>query len=181
MANRSYLMNHSLCTAILAGEAEENCALGANYQVPILWIALFEPDDLTFVDVPFTNDDGDESIEKIPCLFTETSKAKKTYAGRRDWLVHALGVENSNTLEEWDTFLLAAVDKPRIQLDFVELWMMYDNGKDLELDLRDWLEGLKNQSGIGWDGLCNQANLNDPEVRRFGIRGFPWEATLPWA
>jgi hypothetical protein len=181
LANRAYLMNHAVGAPTIAGEAEEACLLGANYQIPILWMAMFDSDDFTVVDVPFTNDDGEESVEKIPTLFAATGKAMKTYARRRSWLVDVLGVENVNTIAEWDAFLSTGVHEPTLQLDLIELWIMYDNAGDLELDVRDWLAGVSNQSKGGWDSLCSQANLDDPEVRQYGIRGFPWGATLPWA
>ena len=64
MANRTYLMAHSSECATTAELAEDACLLGANYQVPILWIALFDSSDLAYVDVPCTDSEGRELIER---------------------------------------------------------------------------------------------------------------------
>ncbi|MDP5240887.1 hypothetical protein Q9Q94_15200 [Uliginosibacterium sp. 31-16] len=181
MANRAYLMNHSQEAAIIAAASEESCLLGANYQAPILWVALFEPNDLTFVSVPCTNDNGDEVIEKIPTLFAPTAKAKNTYAARSVSLARALGTENACHISEWEAFLSSDLPASMLQIDLAELWMMYENQTDLELDLREWLSGVNNLSGHEWESLCSQANLNDSEVRRYGLRGFPWQSNVQWA
>ncbi|HQS59700.1 MAG: hypothetical protein B7Y56_02885 [Gallionellales bacterium 35-53-114] len=180
MANRAYLINHSQIAAIAAENSEESCLLGANYQVPILWIALFEPSDLTFVSVSCMNDNGDELIEKIPTLFAPTTKAKSTYAARSVALARSLGTENAHHISEWETFLSSNLPASMLQIDLAELWMMYENQTDLELDIREWLLGVKNPSGHEWENLCSQANLNDPEVRRYGLRGFPWQSKVQW-
>lgn len=180
MANRAYLMNHTHSTATTASASEEACLLGANNHVPILWVALFEPTDLTFVSVPCTNDNGDEFIEEIPTLFAATNKAKIIYSARRALLARALGKENACHFTEWDEFLTTQLTAPMLQLDLGELWMMYENQSDFELDIRDWLSGVSNPTGHGWEKLCSQAYLEDAEVRRYGIRGFPWQSTVPW-
>lgn len=173
-------MNHTRATATTASEAEENCLLGANYQIPILWVALFEPTDLTFVPVPCTNDNGDELIENIPTLFAPSKKAKNTYAIRRASLTEALGAENSLHIHEWEEFLSSQTPDSMLQADLIELWMMYENQSDFELDVRDWLDGVANPSGEAWKALCSQANLTDPATRRYGIRGFPWQSKMQW-
>lgn len=174
-------MNHSHSAATTAADAEESCLLGANYQLPILWVALFEPNDLTYVSVPCMNDDGDELIEKIPTLFAPSVKAKSAYAARRLSLTNALGTENAGPIAEWEDLLSSHITAPFLQVDLAELWMMYEDRTDLELDLREWLSGVENHSGNGWKSLCSQANLNDPEVQRYGIRGFPWQCEVQWS
>ena len=174
-------MNHSNHAPTTAEASDDACLLGANYQVPILWVALFEPDDLTFVSVPCTNDNGDELIEEVPTLFATTEKAKSTYAKRITPLAKALGEESAVHIHEWEDFLSTELSAPILQLDLIELWMMYENQTDFELDIREWLSAIGNPSGREWNSLCSQAHLDDPEVRQYGIRGFPWQSKIKWA
>jgi hypothetical protein len=180
MANRTYLMAHSSERAKTAELAEDACLLGANYQVPILWIALFDSSDLTYVDVPCTDSEGKDVLEKIPTLFTSYAKARAIYATRRAGLKNALAPAHHRALSEWDEFLALKIHESVLQLDLIELWMMYDDPADLALDVQDWLKGVSSQSGHGWQNLCSQANLEDPEVSKYGLRGFPWNAKLAW-
>ena len=116
MANRAYLMNHTYGAATTSSNAEESCLLGANYQVPVLWIALFELTDLMFMPVPCTNDNGDERIELIPTLFAPAIKAKSTYAARRVSLARALGPESADSIAAWDEFLSTHILAESLQL-----------------------------------------------------------------
>ena len=174
-------MNHIHSTAITAEASEEACLLGANYQLPILWVALFEAADLSFVSVPCTNDVGDEFVENIPTLFAPTAKALESYAKRRASLATALGIENAGHIAEWEEFLSSHLTAPMVQLDLGELWMMYENHRDFELDVRDYLSGVDDPTGSEWGILCSQAKLDDTEIRRYGVRGFPWHSTIQWA
>jgi hypothetical protein len=47
--------------------------------------------------------------------------------------------------------------------------------------VRDYLSGVNDPAVREWGILCSQAKLDDPEVRRYGIRGFPWHSTIKWA
>jgi hypothetical protein len=181
MANRTYLMAHSNECATTAELAEDACLLGANYQVPILWIALFDSSDLTYVDVPCTDSEGKDVLEKIPTLFTSYAKARAIYDARRAGLEKALAPAHHRALREWEEFLSMQIHGPVLQLDLIELWMMYDGPADLALDIQDWLKGVSSQSGQEWKNLCSQANLEDPEVSKYGLRGFPWNAKVAWA
>ena len=181
MANRTYLMNHESGAPRTAAEIENTCLLGANYQLPILWLALFDQDDLTTVPVACTNGAGDQIIENIPTLFTSTAKAKATYASRRTALVQALGAECVPYIAEWESFISSNISAPSVQVDLVELWMMYDNPPDFAVDIREWLSGVSASVGAQWNSLCSQASFGDAAVRRYGIRGFPWQAKLAWS
>jgi len=181
VANRVYLMNHEHREPLTAAQAESACLLGANYQIPVLWVALFRAADLTTMPVSCTADSGEEVIESVPTLFTTSEKARATYTTRSSALVKALGAENSSFIQEWESFLASEVRAPFLQLDLGELWMMYDPRSDLEVDLRDWLEAVDTRSGREWNSLSSQANLGREEVRRYGIRGFPWAAKLTWS
>jgi hypothetical protein len=155
--------------------------LGANYQVPILWIALFDSSDLTYVDVPCTDSEGKDVLEKIPTLLTSYAKARAIYDARRAGLEKALAPAYHRALREWEEFLSMQIHGPVLQLDLIELWMMYDDPADLTFDIQDWLKGVSSQSGQEWQKLCSQANLEDPEVSKYGLRGFPWNAKVAWA
>ena len=136
MANRTYLLNHHSVAAKVAAEIEDRCLLGANYQLPILWVALFDKSDLTTVGVPCTNDAGDELIEHVPTLLTSVGNAKSNYAFRRAALVQTMGDESLPFIKEWDAFVNSDLSAPYVQVDLVELWMMYDNPEDLSCDVR---------------------------------------------
>ena len=174
-------MAHSDERETIADLAEDACLLAANYQVPILWLALFDGSDLTYVDVPCTDSEGRDVLEKIPTLFASFEKTSATYAARQADLAKSLGTANADVLLEWEQFLSSGIQASHLQLDLVELWMMYDDPSDLVLDVQDWLEGVKFQSGPGWQSLCSQAHLDDPEVSRYGLRGFPWNAEIVWS
>jgi hypothetical protein len=181
LANRTYLLNHDSDVPVVAAEIEGRCLLAANYQLPILWVALFDKGDLTTVGVPCTNYAGDEVVEKIPTLFTSAEKAKSNYASRRATLIQSMGDESIPFIKEWDAFANTNLSAPYAQVDLVELWMMYDNPADLSSDVSEWLTAVASPFGTSWDNLCFQACFTDPDVRRYGIRGFPWQAELAWA
>jgi len=181
VANRTYFMAHCNEHATTADVMEDAFLLAANYQVPILWLALFDGSDLRYVDVPCTDSQGNDVLEKIPTLFASFEKASTTYAVRRTGLANALGAANAKVLHEWDGFLSSTIQASKLQLDLVELWMMYDDPADVILDVQNWIEGVTCQSGHGWQSLCSQAHLDDPEVSRYGLRGFPWNTKIAWS
>lgn len=174
-------MAHSNEHPTTADLMEDACLLAANYQVPILWLALFDGADVRYVEVPCSDAQGNDVLEKIPTLFASFEKASSAYAARRADLANALGAVHANVLQEWDGFLSSTIQASNLQLDLVELWMMYDDPADVLLDVQDWIEGVTCQSGHGWQSLCSQAHLDDPEVSRYGLRGFPWNTELVWS
>ena len=180
VANRVYLMNHALNQPTAAGETEDACMLGANYQLPILWLAMFDINDLHTVAVPCINDNGDKFDAQVPTLMSSVEKTAHTYGARCSALTAKLGVENALYLSEWSEFLATGLTAPTLQLDLIELWMMYENPADFDLDLRSWIVGIDNFAHPGWANLCEQANLGDKSVSRYGIRGYPWGVNLDW-
>jgi hypothetical protein len=181
VANRVYLMNHTHSRPQAAAEVSSACLLGANYQIPILWLALFRSDDLVLAPVPCTSDAGEETMENIPTLFAATAEARANYGARIPALAKALGEECGSHIAEWETFLASGLTAPSVQLYLAELWMMYDDQSDFDRDVRAWLGAVEAPSGPQWESLCSQANLSDAEGRRYGLRGFPWRAELAWS
>ncbi|EGH11940.1 MULTISPECIES: hypothetical protein [Pseudomonas syringae group] len=180
MANRVYLMNHHQSEPALAAELEEACLLAASYQLPILWLALFDSDDLTNVLVHCENDAGEEVSELVLTCFASTEKALKTYSSRRQNLQVALGVDSAVSLSEWDAFMTSQLQAPVVQIDLTELWMMYGDAYALDSQFSEWLTGLDDTTSAAWASFCEQANLSDADTCRYGVRGYPWNATLEW-
>lgn len=179
MANRMYLMFHSHDRPTTAELAEDACLLAANYLVPVLWIALFDSSDLTYVDVLCTDAEDKDVLESIPTLFTSYAKAHATYAARQAGLAAALGTEHASVLSEWEKFLYSQGQESNLQLDLIELWMLYGDASAVSSEVQEWLEGMRYQSGHGWRKLCDQASLDDPRVSKYGLRGYAWNTEYP--
>lgn len=179
MANCVYFMNHDENTPATIDESERFCLLESKYQVPILWMAMFDRDDLTTIAIPHEDQDGKESIEQIPTLLAPTDKALKTYEKRRKNLHAALKPEWKQYLMEWESFLSNHLSCSHIQVDLSELCDMYDSFALFEQQLRIWLSGIEKVSGPNWDSLCAQTQLNDETVC-YAIRGYAYGIELEW-
>lgn len=180
MANRVYLMNHSQSEPALAAELGDACLLAASYQLPILWLALFDSDDLVNVLVHFENDAGEQVSELVLTCFANTGKALKTYNSRKQTLQAVLGEENADSLAEWEAFMTNQLQASAVQIDLTELWMMYGDADALDAQVSEWLTGLDDTMSAEWMSFCHQANLNETDTRRYGVRGYPWNAQLVW-
>ncbi|MDU8360089.1 hypothetical protein [Pseudomonas syringae group sp. J309-1] len=180
MANRVYLMNHSQSEPALAAELEDACLLAASYQLPILWLALFDSDDLVNVLVHCENDAGELDSELILTCFASTEKALKTYSSRRQDLQAALGADSATSVAEWEAFIASELHGSTVQIDLTELWMMYGDADALDAQVSEWLAGLDDTTSGAWISFCHQANLDDADTRRYGVRGYPWNAKPGW-
>lgn len=180
MANRVYLMNHNQSEPALAADLEDACLLAASYQLPILWLALFDSDDLVNVLVHCENDAGEQVSELVLTCFASTGKALKTYNSRKQSLHAVLGADSATSLSEWEAFIASQLQASAVQIDLTELWMMYGDADALDSQISEWLTGLDDTTSAAWISFCEQANLNDADTRRYGVRGYPWNAQLVW-
>jgi hypothetical protein len=80
--------------------------------------------------------------------------------------------------DEWET-LLALLSRRFVQLDLAEIWMMFVPA-EFDVAIRGYLAGLDGTDDEGWKELVDQAALNDPDVARYGLRGYQWDAPVPW-
>jgi hypothetical protein len=53
--------------------------------------------------------------------------------------------------------------------------------EDFRAALAGYFSGLDGTSDDGWAELTDQAVLEDAEVAKYGLRGYQWEAPLPWS
>lgn len=179
MANRVFFMNHNQAGPVIGAELQEACLLAASYQLPILWLGLFDADDLVNVAVPCENEEGEAISEQVLTCFAPLEKARATYASRRERLHEALGPEHAPAVAEWDEFV-ASLSGSAVQIDLVELWMLYGDTAALDEQIREWLAGLDDTASAQWASICDQANLDDADVRRYGVRGYPWNVEIAW-
>jgi hypothetical protein len=56
---------------------------------------------------------------------------------------------------------------------------MSDPG-EFDTALQNWLGAFSSETHAGWEELSLQACLEQPEVARYGIRGYQWTAELAW-
>lgn len=179
MANRVFFMNHNQAEAAIGAELQEACLLAASYQLPILWLALFDADDLVNVAVPCENEEGEAISEQVLTCFASLEKARATYGARRERLQKALGSDHAPAAAEWDEFV-ARLSGSAVQIDLIELWMLYGDNAALDEQIREWLAGLDDTASTQWASFCDQANLDDVDVRRNGVRGYPWNVEIAW-
>jgi hypothetical protein len=177
--NRAYFINHSESKPILLGSDHGSWLLAANVQLPILWLALFEEHNIQSVQVPFSNEEGQEDVQDVPTLFAETQEARERYESRKEHLAAVINPQFEPYIVEWDTFLATCIPQPFVQIEFTELWMMEQPEYFME-DVRNYLHAVAEPRAPEWAGLSAQACLSDPDVALYGLRGFPCEAELDW-
>lgn len=180
MANRVYLMNHNQSEPALAAELEDACLLAASDQLPILWLALFDSDDLVNALVHCENDAGEQDSELVLTCFASTGKALKTYRSRQQSLEAALGADHATSLAEWEEFIASQLQASAVQIDLTAFWMMHGDADALDAQVSEWLTGLDDTTSDAWISFCKQANLNDTDTCCYGVRGYPWNAKPGW-
>lgn len=171
----------------LTARSEAHIVAAASYQLPLLWLTLFGADDLTTVTMPLEDAAGHESEGPVPTLHAPFDGACSRYAERRERVHEMLPATLHTHILEWDA-LQEAISQPNVQLDIAELWMMQSE-TEFEQDIRTFLGGL-DIGGAPWREVCEQAGLDvdpdtgevdfDPDLVRFGLRGYQWEAPVPW-
>jgi len=171
-------MSHDSERPLVAGETENSIIAAANYQIPVLWLSVFRPSDLLNVEMRLEDAEGNESIGPVPTLHASLEAAKGVYQERRSRLRSLIPEALHPHVDEWETLLASLTDR-FVQVDLAEIWMMF-SPSEFDAAIRDYLAGVDKTSPQGWQDLLAQANLDDPELARYGLRGYQWERALPW-
>ena len=179
MANRTYLINHAENAPVSLDNQRGHWLLAASYQIPVLWLAMFSDADLTTVKTRLQTADGQEFTEDLPTLASPAQEAVRRYQSRRSLLHRKIPQNYSKHVDEWETFLASHLGLPVLQLEISELRMMSEPA-EFDAALRNWLGAFSSEAHPGWEELCLQACLEDPEVARYGIRGYQWNVELNW-
>jgi hypothetical protein len=188
MANRPFLMAHDSADPANGVSGTAKILAAANYQIPLLWLSLFDSEDVKAVEMPIEKADGSESTAPVPTLHAPIESARARYESRRALLLARLPVGLHTHVDEWER-LLATVKHAFVQIDVAEIWMMFDP-PEFDDAIRRHLPAFE-LGGAPWREVCAQAGLEryadsddltfDPAVVRFGLRGFQWEEPVPWA
>jgi hypothetical protein len=178
MSAYAYLIVHDEAEPVREDDAPEGSKLlGANYQVPILWLAMFTASDLRRISLPLSEWGDGVTPVVMPALIARTSDALNKYAERKEAIREALA-DYSGNIDEWETFIATYLKTEFVQLDFEDLFSSgYD---DFEASLLGWLDGIECLEGDGWEDLCQNAMLQSDYSDHLGIRGFPWDADPGW-
>jgi hypothetical protein len=186
MSTPVYLLNYSTATPVWIqdiGDGVEAAPLAeANGQFPVLWLALFTPANVTNVLVGYDKDAKGAWIKRPgPTLFTSRQEGLATYARRKGAIRNKLGTACARYIDDWERLLASKFAQgSHFQIEFSELNDMYDEG-DFEPVLLSWLEGIEELAGDGWEGLCGQAEIENPTMSpRFGLRGWTPHQELAW-
>jgi hypothetical protein len=180
MANRTYLINHAEKAPVSLDNQRGNWLLAASYQIPVLWLAMFSDADLTTVKTRVLKADGVEVTEDLPTLASSTQEAIGRYQSRRSLLQRKIAPSYTQHMDEWESFMASDLRLPVLQLEFSELGMMWSDAAEFDAALRNWLGAFSSEDHPGWEELCLQACLEQPEVARYGIRGYPWNGGPDW-
>lgn len=168
-----FLYNYDTATPIrihedIADRTEDGPPLAeANYQIPILWLALFTEANIV--------------RQPEPTLFTSRQEGLATYARRRDALRKKLGAARACYVDDWERMLASEFARGAyFQIEFSDVYYMYNEG-EFEPDLLGWFKGLDELTGPGWQSLCNQAELDNPTaITKLGLRGWTPHEALGW-
>ena len=179
MANRAYFINHGEDAPVSLDNQKGKWLLAANYQLPVLWLAMFSEADLKVVSTRMQDAQGNQVIEQMPTLVAAVPEATRRYEERCAVLAAAISDSCRPQVEEWAAFIATQLTLPFVQLEMTELRIMeephaFDNG------LREYLSVFASATDPAWDALRSQANLEDPQVARYGLRGYPWDSELKW-
>jgi len=182
-----FLLNHSTGTPTwiydrsTAGDKGAPLA-EANYQVPILWMALFTDANLTTGVFGAGEDASGKRLTRTGLtLFTTRQDALATYARRKDGIRKKLGPARAQYIDDWERLLGSRfAQETHFQIEFSELCDMSGEA-EFEQELRSWINGLDRLGGPGWEALCNQAEIDNPTASpHLGIRGWIPHKELGW-
>lgn len=179
MANRAYLFFSDSEKFPEAGE--QNAVLAANYQIPILWLCMFDPSNIRPTETPLEDFDGNPSTALIPQMSVTKQRALEKCESRRKLVITMLPQALHHHFEEWITFL-SAQPQPFLHLDVSEIWCMFDAG-EFDGYLERLLKACESNNLADWIEILEQANIDPPgpaqkfnaEVARFGLRGYGWD------
>jgi hypothetical protein len=180
MANRAYFVNHAEKAPASLDNQRGKWLLAASYQVPVLWLAMFSAANLTTAKTRILKEDGGELTQDLPTLVSSTQAAIGLYQSRRSLLQRKIAPDCTEHIDEWEGFIASELRLPVLQLEFSELRMMYCEAAEFDAALHNWLGAFSSEDHPGWEEFCLQACLEQPEVARYGIRGYPWNGGPDW-
>ncbi|MBN2385147.1 hypothetical protein JXQ70_19915 [bacterium] len=179
MANRPFLLAHNSEVPIRVSEYEESIAASASNQIPVLWLCLFRVTDLKNIEIVCVDSVGHEEVCSVPTLHTRLETANAVYQDRRTRIRNRLPDDLQGHIDEWEDFI-ASIKEGFVQVDLAEIWMMFEAG-EFEKAIRDYLEGIEGTNDDGWLDIVDQAALDNPDVAKYGLRGYQWINPVPWS
>lgn len=121
MTNRAYL---GLSQGSEYPGEDDEPILEANYCIPLLWLALYSPEDIAYT----TGEDGTQ----IPYLVTRVESAKRRFAEREGRLRdHFVNIDDH--LAAW-RIMLDMLETPFVKAEIAEIIWLSDNGEALLQD-----------------------------------------------
>ena len=178
MANRSNLVGHYSSKALSPNDLGAVSLLTANYQIPITWLSLFSVPDLTSCTAEAMDGAGVVSSVVVPTVLAPAQQAAERSRSRERTLLSVLPDRVHHHIAEWYS-LLPLIREPYLQLDAFEIWCM-DAPEVFEQFFPAYLRAMDNPDDSAWSGILEQARVGEPEVERWGIRGYAWSIKAPW-
>ena len=163
--------------------------LAASNQVPLLWLSVFDTRSVHRAPRTVVGDDEQEQSVLVPNLHAPLPEALARFLDRRDYMLANLPAELRVHVAEWESLLRDSASG-YCQLDPFEVWCM-DAPEVFEESLSISLAAFVDRSLNGWIHLLSEAGFQaardrsgyvyDPDVVRFGLRGYQWNGLVPWA
>lgn len=179
MSNRAYLVNHEEASPVTSEEPKGQWHLAASYQLPVMWLSLFDMSTVTEAEITVEDCDGNETKAKIPTFIATVDDAKELCARRRQRISAMLPESCQPYLADWQSYLDSKLTLANVQLEMSEIWMMFDEGEFLP-HLQELQKAFDSDSRDDWDALLAQADVQDEDVARFGVRGYEWDCEIGW-
>ena len=179
MANRAYFINHAEGEPVSLDDQRGQWLVAANYQIPVLWLAMFSKEDIKTVPTRMHDASGNEVVEHVPSFMAPVAQAVLLYEARRPTLAAVIPERYRPYVDEWEAFISTSLCLPFVQLELTEIRIM-EELQHFDLRVVDYLTAFSAASDPRWDDLRAQAALDDPQVARYGLRGYPWHSEVPW-
>ena len=139
MSNRTYLCGSN--TGVLESDnLNAGELLEARYCIPLLWLALFQLNDMHVHD-------------GAPLLRTSTEEAMANWDSRKPGLTRFLGEPSQEIIAAWGAFI-GSQNAPMLLLNTYELWLMDEQPGQLAIAIREYFSDL--------DAICtNERSARD--------------------
>src|SRR5262249_26508251 len=124
------------------------------------WLCMFDPSNISV-------------IETIPQLSVTLKNALQRCDARKNLVLSMIPAKLHHHYDEWMNFL-SAQQQPFLHLDISEIWAMAEDG-EFEPYLNGLLKSFESTNPDDWKEILAQATIDNPEVARFGLRGYGWD------
>jgi len=188
MANRAFFLLHDESSPVADAEERECTVLAASNQIPLLWLSVFDSTSIHRVSRTVEGEDGEKQSVLVPNLHAALPEALARFMARQEYVQANLPPELRVHVAEWESLLRGAQQR-YCQLEPLEVWCM-EAPEVFEADLSVALAAFADRSLDGWIHLLTDAGFQatqdktsyryDPEVVRFGLRGYQWSGVVPW-